>query len=136
MKQIIGANQSKIRRIEMALPIDRNGDYVYNEAGEPISGREAMVLVVPRFDCLEREQIKVMNRELRELDDKKDSDGLPLTPQDKSLQQLMIMVKPFLPEADLNVLEHLRPVELDQIAQYWQDQSTISLGELLASTNS
>jgi len=134
MKQIIGANH-KVNRIKMALPVDQNGDYAFDENGKPVKGREPLVLNVPRFDSLDREQIKAIDKELKDLEDKTDDKGKPLSSQDKSLQSLSIMLRPFVTDEELRVVEKLKQVELDQIATYWQEQSTINLGELLASTD-
>jgi len=136
MKQIIGANNRKVARIKMVLPVDSNGDYAFDEDGEPVPGKQPIVLTVPRFDTMERRQLKAINKDLAALDDKKGDDGEPLSPQDKSLEVVLTMLRPFVGDDDLKVVGQLKQIELDQIATYWQEQSTISLGELLASTNS
>lgn len=48
-KPIIGANH-KSARIDIVLPIDVNGDYAFDENGDPVKGRTPVSFTVPRFD--------------------------------------------------------------------------------------
>ena len=52
-KPIIGANR-KAAKIEIVLPVDANGDYAFDENGDPVKGRTPVEFTVPRFDCMTR----------------------------------------------------------------------------------
>ena len=134
-KPIIGANR-KSAKIEIVLPVDANGDYAFDENGDPVKGRTPVEFTVPRFDCMPREQFKELNAALVALDDKKGDDGEPLSPQDRGIEVVLAMVKPFITAAELEVVSKLHLFELEQIAERIQEGSTITVGELVASTSS
>jgi hypothetical protein len=131
-KPIIGANR-KAARIEIVLPVDANGDYAFDENGDPVKGRTPVEFTVPRFDCMTREQFKELNAALGVLGEKKDDDT---NPHDRSLQVVLAMLKPFITAQELGVVEGLHLFELEQIAERIQEGSTITVGELVASTSS
>jgi hypothetical protein len=135
MKPILGANH-RSARIEIVLPVDDNGDYAFDEDGDPIKGKKPLTFTVPRFDCMSREQFKALNTALADIDEMTDDDDKPLSPQDRGIQVVLAMVKPFVTEAQLRVIEKLHLFELEQIAERIQEGSTITVGELLASTSS
>jgi hypothetical protein len=135
MKPIIGANRRETR-IEIVLPVDVNGDYAYNEDGNPIKGKIPVVFTVPRFDCLERSQFKALNKELEAIEDLKDEDGEPLSPQERGYHVVLAMVRPFVSPEELKAVEGLHLFELEQIADRIKEGSSITVGELLASTSS
>ena len=66
----------------------------------------------------------------------KDDDGEPLTPQDRGIETVLAMLKPFVNETELDVVNGLHLFELEQIAELIQNGSTITVGELVASTDS
>lgn len=132
---IIGANH-KATRIDIVLPVDANGDYVFDEDGKSIKGKTPVTFTVPRFDCMSREQFKQLNKDLAEIDERTDDEGNPLTPQERGIEVVLAMVRPFVDADVLAVVEKLHLFELEQIAELIQNQSKISVGELLASTNS
>jgi hypothetical protein len=134
-KPIIGANH-RSARIEIVLPVDSNGDYAFDENGTPVKGRTPVTFTVPRFDCMSREQFKELNKALAGIDEMKDDDGEPLTPQDRGIQTVVAMLKPFVNETELTVINDLHLFELEQIAELIQNGSTITVGELVASTDS
>jgi hypothetical protein len=131
MKQIVGSNNRKVTLIKMALPIDADGEYAFDEDGKPIEGHKPFILTVPRFDTIDRDTFKEINAALAALDDKHDPDDDDDTgePKDKSWQILSTMLKPFVTEDDIQLVARLKRFEWDQIAEHWQQQSTISLGE-------
>ena len=135
VKAIIGANH-RSTRIEIVLPVDNDGEYAYDEDGKPVKGRTPMVFTVPRFDCMSRDQFKTLNKELAQIDELKDEDGEPLSPQERGIAIVLAMVKPFITAEQLQVVEGLHLFELEQIAERIQDGSKITVGELLASTSS
>lgn len=135
MKPIIGANH-RSAKIEIVLPVDANGDYAFDEDGNPIKGKTPVQFTVPRFDCMSRGDFKALNAALADIDEKKNDDGEPLSPQDRGIEVVLAMVRPFVTEAQLRVVEGLHLFELEQIAERIQEGSTITVGELLASTNS
>lgn len=135
MKPIIGANH-RSAKIEIVLPVDANGDYAFDEDGNPIKGKTPVQFTVPRFDCMSRSDFKALNAALADIDEKKNDDGEPLSPQDRGIEVVLAMVRPFVTEAQLRVVEGLHLFELEQIAERIQEGSTITVGELLASTNS
>jgi hypothetical protein len=135
MKPILGANH-RSTRIEIVLPVDSAGEYAFDEDGKPVKGKTPVVFTVPRFDCMSRAQFKELNKELADIDELKDDDGKPLSPQDRGIQVVLAMVKPFVEPDVLAVVENLHLFELEQIAERVQEGSTITVGELLASTNS
>jgi len=135
MKSIIGANRRETR-IEVQLPVDIHGEYAFTEDGKPVRGKQPVVLQLPRFDCMTRDQFKAINKDLAEIEKQKDDDGNDLSPQDKSYQIVVAMLRPFVGEDELKVIQGLHLFELEQIAETVQEASTISVGELLASTNS
>lgn len=132
---ILGANH-KATRIDIVLPVDESGEYVFDEDGKSIKGKTPVTFTVPRFDCMSRDQFKQLNKELGEIDERTDDDGTPLTPQERGIAVVLAMVKPFVTDDVLKVVEGLHLFELEQIAELIQNQSKISVGELLASTNS
>jgi hypothetical protein len=134
-KPIIGANR-KAARIEIVLPVDANGDYAFDENGDPVKGRTPVEFTVPRFDCMSRDQFKELNAALAAIDDKKGDDGEPLSPQDRGIEVVLAMLKPFITDEELGVVEGLHLFELEQIAERIQEGSTITVGELVASTSS
>lgn len=135
MKPIIGANH-RSAKIEIVLPVDAAGDYAFDEDGNPIKGKTPVQFTVPRFDCMSRTEFKALNAALADIDEKKNDDGEPLSPQDRGIEVVLAMVRPFVTEAQLRVVENLHLFELEQIAERIQEGSTITVGELLASTNS
>lgn len=134
-KPILGANH-KSAKIEIVLPVDANGDYAFDENGNPVKGRTPVSFTVPRFDCMTRAQFKALNKELESIDDLKDEDGEPLNSQDRGIQVVLAMVRPFITAEELAVVEGMHLFELEQIAERIQSGSTITVGELLASTDS
>jgi hypothetical protein len=134
-KPIIGANH-KSARIEVVLPVDSNGDYAFDENGAPVKGRTPVTFTVPRFDCMSRQQFKELNKALAAVEELKDDDGEPLSPQDRGMETVLAMLKPFVTAAELTVISQLHLFELEQIAELIQSGSTITVGELLASTDS
>ena len=134
-KPIVGANR-KAAKIEIVLPVDSNGDYAFDENGDPVKGRTPVEFTVPRFDCMTREQFKELNAALAALDDKKGDDGEPLSPQDRGIEVVLAMLRPFITDTELEVVSQLHLFELEQIAELIQEGSTITVGELVASTSS
>jgi hypothetical protein len=134
-KPIIGANH-KSARIDIVLPIDVNGDYAFDENGDPVKGRTPVSFTVPRFDCMSRAQFKALNADLAAIDERKDDDGEPLSPQDRGIEVVLAMLKPFISEAELTLVSGLHLFELEQIAERIQEGSTVTVGELVASTSS
>jgi len=135
VKPIIGANR-KEAKIEIVLPVDKNGDYAFDENGAPVKGRTPVEFTVPRFDCMSRDQFKELNGALAALDEKKGDDGKPLTPQERGIAVVLAMLAPFVTDDELLVVETLHLFELEQIAERIQEGSTITVGELVASTSS
>lgn len=134
-KPIVGANR-KATRIGIVLPVDINGDYAFDENGDPVGGRKPVSFTVPRFDCMTRDQFKSLNKSLAAVDDMKDDEGQPLDAQSRGIEVVLAMVRPFIGDDELKVVEGLCLFELEQIAERIQEGSTITVGELLASTNS
>jgi hypothetical protein len=135
MKMILGANR-RDTRITIVLPVDLDGDYAFDENGRPIKGKTPVEFSVPRFDCMTRTEFKALNKELSELDDLKDEDGNPLSPQDRGIEAVLAMVRPFITAEQLLVVGKLRLFELEQIATAIQEGSAMTVGELAASTSS
>lgn len=135
MKPIIGANR-RSARITIVLPVDKSGDYAFDEDGEPIKGKEPVTFSVPRFDCMTRQEFKSLNKALAAIDDMKGDDGEPLDAQDRGIEVVLAMLKPFISDDELSVVSGLRLFELEQIAERIQEGSTITVGELAASTSS
>lgn len=133
MKPIIGANRRETR-IEIVLPVDDSGAYAYDEEGKPIKGRVPVVFTVPRFDCIERDLFKQMQKDMASISDKKDEDGTPLSSQDQAREMVFAMVRPFVAAEVLAVVQGLHLFELEQIAEQIQERSSVTVGELLAST--
>jgi hypothetical protein len=134
-KPIIGAN-NRATKIDIVLPVDVNGDYAFDENGNPVKGRTPVSFTIPRFDCMSRDQFKALNKDLAAIDDLKGDDGEPLDAQDRGIEVVLAMVRPFISEEDLAVVKGLHLFELEQIAERIQEGSTITVGELLASTSS
>lgn len=132
---IMGANH-KGAAITIILPVDANGDYAFDENGKPVGGRTPLEITVPRFDCMTRAQFKELNKALAAVDDLKGEDGEPLDAQERGVETVLAMLRPFVTADELAVVEGLRLFELEQIAQRIQEGSTITVGELRASTSS
>lgn len=134
-KPILGANH-RSTRIEIVLPVDANGDWAFDENGDPVKGRTPVTFTVPRFDCMSRDKFKELNANLAAIEDLKDDDGNDLAPQDRGIEVVLAMLKPFITDEELGVVKNLHLFELEQIAERIQEGSSITVGELLASTNS
>jgi len=135
VKPIIGANRRETR-IPIVLPVDENGDYAYDEDGKPIKGKKPLTFTVPRFDCLRVDEQKALNKALAEIAEMKDESGEPLSMRDRGTQVVVATVRPYVSEAELAVIANLLPFELEQIADQIHQGSNMTLGELLASTDS
>jgi hypothetical protein len=85
---------------------------------------------------MSREQFKELNAALAALDEKKGDDGELLSPQDRGIEVVLAMLKPFVTDEELAVVSKLHLFELEQIAERIQEGSTITVGELVASTSS
>ena len=134
-KPILGANH-KSTRIDITLPVDADGVYAFDEDGKPVKGLTPLSFTVPRFDCMSRTEFKALNTALAEIEERVDEDGKPLSPQERGIAVVLAMVTPFIPAEQLPVVEGLHLFELEQIADRIQQGSTITVGELTASTNS
>jgi hypothetical protein len=135
MKPIVGANR-RSARIDIVLPVDKDGDYAFDEDGDPIKGKTPLQFSVPRFDCMSRSEFKELNKALAAIDEMTGEDGEPLDAQDKGIEVVLAMLRPFISDDDLAVVSGLRLFELEQIAERIQEGSTLTVGELAASTNS
>ena len=135
MKPIIGANH-RSARIEIVLPVDSSGAYAFDEDGNPVKGKTPVTFTVPRFDCMTRAEFKALNKALAAIDEMKDDDGNALDAQDRGIEVVLAMLRPFISETDLAVVGGLHLFELEQIAERIQEGSTITVGELVASTSS
>jgi hypothetical protein len=135
VKPIIGANRRETR-IPIVLPVDENGDYAYDEDGKPIKGKKPLTFTVPRFDCLGVDEHKSLNKAIAEVSDMKDENGEPLSMHERGVETVKAMVRPYVSEAELAVIAKLVPFELEQIAEHITQGSNMTLGELLASTDS
>jgi hypothetical protein len=134
-KPIIGAN-NRATKIDIVLPVDASGDYAFDENGDPVKGRTPVSFTIPRWDCMTREQVKALNKAVAEINELIGDDGEPLDRQDRDLELVLAMVRPFISEEDVAVVKGLRLFELEQIAERIKEGSTITVGELLASTSS
>ena len=134
-KPILGAN-NRATKIDIVLPVDASGDYAFDENGDPVKGRTPVSFTIPRWDCMTRDQVKALNKAVAEINELIGDDGEPLDRQDCDLELVLAMVRPFISEDDLAVVKGLRLFELEQIAERIKEGSTITVGELLASTSS
>lgn len=132
---IVGANR-KETRITITLPVDKDGVYAYDEDGDPIKGKTPLTFTVPRFDCIPPDRLKAMNKELAGIADLTDDDGEELSTADRGRAMALAMLRPFVTPEVLAVLANLHLFELEQIAEHVQQGSTVTVGELLASTDS
>ena len=135
MKPIVGANH-KATWIEITLPVDADGNYAFDENGDPVSSRTPVVLKVRRWDCMRREDVRTMNAALKAAAELKHEDGTPFDRDEISVEQVSAMVKPYVDDATLELVRGLQIFELEQVAERIQEGSTISVGELLASSTS
>lgn len=134
-KPILGAN-NRATKIDIVLPVDANGDYAFDENGDPVKGRTPVSFTIPRWDCMTRDQVKALNKAVTEINELIGDDGEPLDRQDRDLELVLAMVRPFISEEDVAVVKGLSLFELEQIAERIKEGSTITVGELLASTSS
>lgn len=134
-KPILGANH-KATRIEIVLPVDSNGDWAFDENGTPVKGRTPVSFTIPRFDCMSREEFKALTAALEAVEVLKDEDGKELSSRDRGREVVLAMVQQFLTDAELTIVKGLHQFELEQIAERIQEGSSITVGELLASTGS
>lgn len=130
MKPIVGANH-RATKIEITLPIDESGEYAFDENGDPVEGRQPVIISVPRFDCMTREQFKDLSGKLEAAGKKKN-----LTPQERSFELVVTMLEPFVTDDQVKLIDKLCLFEVEQIAERIQEGSSMSVGELLASTGS
>jgi hypothetical protein len=85
---------------------------------------------------MSRAQFKELNDALAAIEDKTGDDDKPLSPQERGIEVVLAMVRPFVNEAQLRVVEGLHLFELEQIAERIQQGSTMTVGESAASPNS
>lgn len=132
---IVGANRRQTR-IEIVLPVDISGEYAFDEDGKSVRGKTPVTFTVPRYDCMDREAFKALNKAIGEIDDAKDDEGNPLPAHERATRIVVATVKPYVSDEVLKVVEGLHMFELEQIAELINAGSTVSVGELLASTSS
>lgn len=135
MKPIVGAN-NRATLIEIPLAVDSEGDYAFDEDGKPIKGKNPVVVTVPRWDCMSRDQAKAVNRAIAAVDDMKSDDGDPLSMHERGIETVLAMLRQFVSDDVLNVVAGRPLFELEQIAERIQQGSSITVGELMASTSS
>jgi hypothetical protein len=135
MKPIIGANH-RLSRIQIPLPVDETGEYVVDEDGKPLKNRKPVVIIVPRADCIPRKQFKQLIADITAVDDMKDEDGEPISLVEKQFQIELVTLRPWVTDAQFDLLSDLALGELRQITRRINEESEITLPELLASTDS
>lgn len=135
MKPVVGANH-RATRIEIVLPVDENGEPAFDENGKPLKHRTPVTLTVPRFDCIPRPTFKQLVKDLDAVDEMKDDDGDPLLPQERAFEVVLVMLRPFITDDQHKLVSELTLFEVEQIGNKIREGSSITLPELLASTNS
>jgi hypothetical protein len=96
-----------------------------------LKGGKTLVLSVPRFDFIEEPEHEAMTAELGKLDDDTD-----LSPRQRARLATLVMLKTCIRAADYKRCETLTVGQLNAIREHWIEQSSIPLGEFLASAQS
>jgi hypothetical protein len=94
----------------------------------PVKGRKPVTLSVPRFDCIDIEELDAITKSINALDDDKE-----LTNNGKQRMGALLTLKPFVTDSIYSALETLKIVELNQIIAAWTENSQMALPEFLAS---
>jgi len=129
---IIGRNDARTR-VTVTLPFTEEGANAFDEFGDAVGGRTAVVLTLPRFDFLDRAEFKAM-MEAIEVATGKEDDGR--SDQDKSYDIILATLKPYTSEAVHKILETQPMGVLEQISTLWNESSTTPLGESKGSSPS
>jgi hypothetical protein len=95
-----------------------------------VKGRKPLSFTVPRYDAIDPDTYTGMLDRLNEIE--ADAE-LPVF--EKRRATTLSMLRLFVNDAQFEVLEKLKLVQLNHIAEQWSEASGISLGELLASPN-
>lgn len=93
-----------------------------------VKDREPLSFTVPRYDAIDPDTYAEMLDQLAKLDD--DTDIQPFV---KRRRATLLMLRLFVTDTEYQVLETLKLVQLNHIAEQWSEKSGVSLGELLAS---
>jgi hypothetical protein len=109
MKPILGANH-RATKIEIPLPVDEQGEYAFDEDGEPIEGKTPVVLYVPRTDCMTKEQFDTFMKKITP------PKGKPLNGREQSYVSVLAMLEQFVTEEQLELVSNLSLFEVEQIA--------------------
>lgn len=133
--KVVGANR-KETRISITLAVDKDGEYAFDEDGDPIKGRIPVTFTVPRLDAVPREKSREVFKAIEVAASMTDENGEPMTLQDRGIEMTLAMIRPFV-SAEVLALLASRPLfELEQIGVAVTEGSTVSVGELLASSGS
>lgn len=96
----------------------------------PVKGRKTrLVLRLPRFDFIDEHQHDALQAAVDGVDES-------LPPRKRQWAANLLMIKPFVSAADYKACETLSSGQVNMIVSYWAQQSTISVGEFLASADS
>jgi hypothetical protein len=94
----------------------------------PVKGRKTpLVLKVPRFDFIDEAQYDAIEEATK---------GIGTETRKQMRLSALALLKPFLSAADYKACETLSVGQLNVIQAVWGEQSSTSLGELLASGDS
>jgi hypothetical protein len=116
----------------MAAPILATDDPRINVTiTVPIKGGKTLNLALPRFDYLEEPVLAAMDVELEKIR----ADEV-LNDRQKSRARVLAMLKPILAARVYKQCEDLPLGPLAAISEVWSEQSSMSLGEFLASAES
>jgi hypothetical protein len=129
---IIGRNDARTR-ITVTLPFTEEGAEAFDEFGDEVGGRTAVVITLPRFDFLGRTEFKEMMAAIETATGSED-DGR--TDQDRSYDIILATLKPYTSKAVHDLLVEQPMGVLEQISTRWNESSSTPLGESKGSSPS
>jgi hypothetical protein len=98
----------------------------------PIKGRKPLQFTVPRLDYIDEEEFIALTKDIEALDEDESFDNM----RKKTRAIALVMLKRFLTEQQMAILEKVAFGCLNQILETWQEKSAMNLGEFLASADS
>ena len=115
------------------MPFTETGEAAFDEYGEPVKGRTPAMIVLPRFDFMNRTEFRAM---MEAIEKATDADNKELSDTDRTYNVILATLAPYVSETLLKTLEEVPMGVLEQISSDWNESSSIKLGELRRSKTS
>lgn len=128
--RIIGANDRRTK-LELELPFAEDGDWAFDEDGDPIKGRTPVTITLPMFNFMSYDDFKTMQDTLAEIEARTDIDESA-----KGREVVLSTLRPHVNDVVYDLIAGRSLGELQQISTEWGRRSSMPVGELSASNGS